>query len=309
LGNSGGFSGARLWRVRATLSDYCLRAWPPGNPAPDRLNWIHELMGKARTAGLEFVPSVGITAQGTTWIAHAGRLWDLTTWMPGRADFRDRPTSARLESACTALARVHGAWFGIRAPVGPCPAIVRRLEIARDWIGLIRSGWKLPGAVDGDDLLGPCSKRAWNLLPSSIKAVPRALEPWTGRTLALQPCLCDIWHDHVLFEGDQVSGLIDFGGVKVDHVAVDLARLLGSMVEDDAEQRRAGLRAYARLRPLSWEDQSLVHILDETGTVIAVANWLKWLYRDQKVFEDPTAVARRLSKLVDRMEKWAVNGP
>jgi len=108
----------------------------------------------------------------------------------------------------------------------------------------------------------------------------------------------------VLFNGETVSGLIDYGEVKVDHVAVDLARLLGSMVGDDADQRSTALNAYLRCRSLSWEDQAVIGILDVTGTVVAVANWLKWLYRDEKVFEDRTAVARRLSELVERMEKW-----
>src|SRR5262249_18286078 len=99
---------------------------------------------------------------------------------------------------------------------------------------------------------------------------------------------------------------------KMDHVAVDLARLLGSMVEDDADRRRAGIRAYGRLRPLSWEEEALVGFLDETGTVIAVAKWMKWFCRDERMFEDRAAVAQRLAKLVGRMEKWnwsAARGP
>jgi Ser/Thr protein kinase RdoA (MazF antagonist) len=261
-------------------------------------------MRQARSAGLDFVPVIAITDQGTTWLAHAGRLWDMATWMPGRADFHDQPTSARLEAASTALARLHAAWVGVCSAVGPSPGVLRRLEIAHDWIGLIKSGWHLPLGVGRGDPVCACAERAWYLLPSLLEAVPRALATWTEPILPLQPCLCDIWHDHVLFDGDQISGLIDYGAVKVDHVAVDLARLLGSMVEDNADQRRAGLRVYARLHPLSWEEEALVSILDETGTVIAVANWLKWLYRDQKVFEDRIAVARRLSRLVERMEKW-----
>ena len=60
----------------------------------------------------------------------------------------------------------------------------------------------------------------------------------------MQPCLCDPWHDHVLFTGDQVSGVIDYGSVKEDHIAVDLARLLGSLVEDDENAWSIGLKAY-----------------------------------------------------------------
>jgi Ser/Thr protein kinase RdoA (MazF antagonist) len=309
LGNRGGFSGARLWRVEGMTTAYCLRAWPPGDPAPERLNWIHGLMQRARDVGLDFVPAIAKTCQGTGWVAHAGRLWDLTTWMAGRADFHDEPTSMRLEAACTCLARLHGAWADIGRALGPCPGIGRRLDIAHDWITVIESGWHPVFGVNPSDPVRPWAERAWCLVHGMIEDVPRALATWSERRLPLQPCLCDIWHDHVLFNGETVSGLIDYGGVKVDHVAVDLARLLGSMVGDNVDQRSAGLNAYLRCRALSWEEQALVAILDETGTVIAVANWLKWLYRDGKTFEDRTAVARRLSKLVERMAKWKHRGP
>jgi Ser/Thr protein kinase RdoA (MazF antagonist) len=108
----------------------------------------------------------------------------------------------------------------------------------------------------------------------------------------------------VLFHGDRVTGLIDYGSVKIDHVTVDLARLLGSMLPDDAEQRQIGLRAYTRLRPLSWEEEALVGVLDVTERVIALGNWLRFLYRDGQVFEDRMAVARHLAQLVERVEKW-----
>ena len=95
------------------------------------------------------------------------------------------------------------------------------------------------------------------------------------RSAVLQPCLCDVWHDHVLFEGDAVTGLVDYGGVKVDNVATDLARLLGSLAGDDPVLRDAGLRAYSRLRPLSLAEEALVPVLDRTGTLLGIANWLR----------------------------------
>jgi Ser/Thr protein kinase RdoA (MazF antagonist) len=307
LGNRGGFSGARLWRVQGTTGIYCLRAWPTGEPTPARVGWIHQLMQRAGRAGLDFVPAVAATEAGTTWVEHAGRLWDVTVWMPGHADFYDRPTTPRVEAACTALARLHNVWRDYPTPVGPCPGIGRRLEIAREWMGLIESGWSPPFGMNASDPVGPWAKRAWSMLSGWVGTVYPALAPWTARVLPLQPCLCDIWHDHVLFDGDTVTGLIDYGSAKVDHVAVDLARFFGSMVADDAEKRSAGLQAYARIHPLSGEEEGLVGILDRTGTILAMTTWLKWLYRDGKSFEDRAAVAHRLSNLVERIKNW--NGP
>jgi Ser/Thr protein kinase RdoA (MazF antagonist) len=111
----------------------------------------------------------------------------------------------------------------------------------------------------------------------------------------------------VLFVGDAVSGLVDYGSVKVDHVAADLARLLGSLVPDDGAGMAAGLAAYGRLRPLSAQEEALVSVLDETGAVLGVTNWLRWLYRDGRWFEDRADmahVAQRLGQLVERLERW-----
>ncbi|MCI0463490.1 MAG: phosphotransferase [Gemmataceae bacterium] len=305
LGNRGGFSSARLWRVGSPGGAWCLRAWPESGPFPERLQAIHRLMEAPRAEGLTFVPAVLRTNSGRTWVEHAGRLWELTTWMPGRADFHDCPTPARLDSACTALARLHLAWAKVNRPPGPCPAVQRRLQGARAWAELLASGWRPPFA--GDDPVRPWAERAWNLLPPLLAALPKRLAPWIDLALPLHPCLCDVWHDHVLFEGDSVSGLIDYGSVKVDHVAVDLARLLGSLVPDDGERTARGLEAYARVRPLSDQDVALVSALDETGTMLAVVSWLRWLYHEGRRYEDLTTVAGRLKGLVGRLER--LRGP
>jgi homoserine kinase type II len=254
--------------------------------------------------GLSFVPAVFPTLCGITWIEHSGRLWDLTTWLPGSADFHKRPTLTRVKAACAALARLHTAWAPRECRFEPCPAIERRAVRYQDWLRAGQSGWR-PGLDCGtNDPVNAWARRAWHLLLRWGDDIPRRLIPWANRDLPLQPCLCDVWHDHVLFEGDRVTGMVDYGSVKRDHVAVDLARLLGSLVGDDAAFWDAGLRAYTRCRPLSEEEIALVTLLDFTGTLLGAANWLLWLYRDQRRFEDRAAVAGRLAALVQRIETW-----
>ena len=170
-------------------------------------------------------------------------------------------------------------------------------------MGLVRSGWQPPYSASHDSVR-ICTQRAWRLLHERIDQVCVWLSDWIDRRFVLQPCLCDVWHDHILFEGDTVSGLVDFGAAKIDHVANDLARLLGSLVGDDTDARAIGVRAYARVRPLSPEEERLVHVLDVTAAVLGLANWLMWLYRDGKAFEDENAVARRMTELIRRVEHW-----
>jgi homoserine kinase type II len=158
------------------------------------------------------------------------------------------------------------------------------------------------------DPVRPWAEKAWHLIQSLIPRLPDQLTPWLARIVPVQPCLCDVWHDHVLFEGDKVTGLVDYGSVKIDHVAVDLARLLGSLIGDDQDMQILGLEAYRLVRPLSPEETALVQVLDETGTVLGGVTWLRWLYQENRHYESRDSVARRLASLVGRMEHLAACG-
>ena len=310
LGNHCGFSGALLWRVeRQYGGDLCIRAWPPSMTVL-RLESIHGVMMNAtgRRDSLPFVPQVHFTWNVHSWVEEAGRLWDVTAWMPGRADFHQHPSRARLEAACTALAQLHLAWANRPLWVKDCPAVQRRFAHLADWNALVRGGWRPLQTCAPDDPVRPFAELAWTQLERYVPAVERLLAPWQERRTLVQPCLCDPWHDHILFKVEAVSGIVDYGSYKMDHIAVDVARMLGSLIGDDTEMWRVGLEAYACIRPLTAEDRHLVKVLDRTGTLLGAANWLRWLFHDGRTFENRTAVADRLATLVRRMERWNTLG-
>jgi homoserine kinase type II len=308
LGNHGGFSGAALWRIDGPAESMCLRVWPP-HETWQRLRFRHRLMSLARQSGLTFVPTIFLTFDGASAVEHASRLWELTEWLPGHADYHEHPSPARLEAACTALAELHMVWRNIPSSATGCPALQRRLSFIDEWKNLLRSGWHPLALVSDSDPLRPIVERIWRVLPSSIEQVTHRLQHWVGDRPRVQPCLCDLWHDHLLFEGERLTGLIDYGAVKIDHVAVDLSRMLGSLVPDDAAGWRAGLQAYRRIAPLTEEEEELAHALDETGIVLGVANWMRWLYEKKRPFADHSAVARRLLELVERLESLSETAP
>jgi homoserine kinase type II len=286
----------------------CLRIWPP-QETWQRLLFRHRLMTLARQSGLTFVPTIFLTSDRASAVEHADRLWELTEWLPGRADYHEYPSPARLEAACTALAHLHTVWRNIPSSATECPAVQRRLSFVDEWNTLLRSGWHPLAIAPESDPLRPIVERIWRVLPSAIKQVPYHLRRWIGDRPRVQPCLCDLWHDHLLFEGERLTGLIDYGAVKIDHVALDLSRMLGSLVGDDAAGWREGLQAYRRIAPLTAEEEELAHALDETGIVLGVANWTRWLYEEKRPFADRSAVARRLTELVERLEYLSESAP
>jgi Ser/Thr protein kinase RdoA (MazF antagonist) len=298
LGSAGGFSGARLWRgVSADGQAFCLKVHPPAADAGRLERAVHRWMAAARAAGLDFVPAIERSRDGRTVVEVGGRACDVTTWMPGRADFHLDPSDAKLVAAVTAVARLHEAW-AIEGAIVPCPAVVRRWKALREWEELVQSGWR-PRFEPGDPIR-PHAESAWGLLPAVLPSLVPPLTYWLKEPVPVQPCLCDVWHDHVLFEGDRVTGVIDFAAAKVDHAAVDLARLLGSLIPDDRERTAAALRAYQSVRPLPQPE--LVALLDRTGVVAGITNWLRWLYHEGREYPDWAAVALRVAALVRRLE-------
>jgi Ser/Thr protein kinase RdoA (MazF antagonist) len=295
LGNHGGFSGARLWRLDTIAGSFCLRA---GAPAETRAHFQqrHALMARARAPGLTFVPTVLTASDGSSVIEIGPQCWELMEWLRGAADFHSSPTLARLRAAAAALAKVHCAWKGLAERVGAPPAVTRRLEALRR----VSSGSSL---MFRHPLLESLRGRMGQALGRWLPEVPRLLGEWDGFRCTLQPCLRDVWHDHLLFEGDVLTGLVDYARAGIDSVATDLARMFGSLIGDDDERWREALDAYREQRPLSGEEEQLARILDRTGVIAGLCNWLRWLDERQNI-GDNAGAERRMEELLQRVEAW-----
>ena len=100
--------------------------------------------------------------------------------------------------------------------------------------------------------------------------------------MSIRPCIRDVHREHVLFQDDRVTGIIDFGSMQPDNVSCDIARLLGSMAGDETELWRLGLTAYERLTPLTDPERLLVKAYDESGVLLSGLNWLKWVFLEDR---------------------------
>ncbi len=299
-----GFSGAMLWRLSAGDEQLCLRRWPPEHPSPRRLTQIHAILDFAQRAGFQIVPVPVKTRVGSSFVIESGALWELAGWLPGQADFHDDPRDERLAAALVALAQFHVAVasFPGSTPEGVVPPGIRKRRL------------RLERLTDAelDRLSRVVEVRIWPELVAAGRntlALTRLVIPFARRTLlqvadmqsAVQPCIRDIWDAHVLYEGNCVSGIVDFGATKFDSPAADIARLLGSMARDDERRWAVGLTAYESVRPLGDAQRQLVSAYDVSGVVLAGINWLVWLVDDDREFVDRVAVERRLNLNLARL--------
>lgn len=293
---AGGFSGAEVWRGDLPAgSALALKAWPP-DVTPARLGAIHDHV--ARAAHLPFVPQVVRTVTGSSLVWDGRRCWDLTRWVPGAAT--DAPTTAEVEAAGVAVARLHRAWPG--AGSGPCPGVANRLRALTDFRERLGLAVPLrPPVPEGQISL---VRRAWALVAATADRAERALGPWAGAAFRLSPCVRDLRADHVLFACGAVTGLVDFGALGVDHPAVDLARYLGDLDGDAGDHAAALLRAYRTENSLDVPDD-FVAVLRQTGAVCSLIGWLVRLVAERRQYADEAAVTRRLGRLVERVERFA----
>ncbi len=304
LAGAGGFSGARFWRLQTPAGELCLRRWPREHPSRERLEFIQAVLWHVRQEGFERFPLPLETRTHAGYVCESGHLWELTPWRSGKADYRQAPSAARLRAALGALAEFHLAAASFPLPdrsPDVSPGIRERVERAQSWSPQrLRSLGEAIQPGDWPELA--LRARQWlTLAPLAIARIQPSLARALSLSAPLQPCIRDIWHDHVLFIGEEVSSLIDFGAMRTDNVAVDLARLLGSLAGDDRQAWATGLNAYHKIRPLSDVEHALIAVLDQANTVLGGLNWLEWIYLEGRQFENRQAVLERLDWNLPRL--------
>ena len=138
---------------------------------------------------------------------------------------------------------------------------------------------------------------------------PRLLDPLreaAGRVTLLQPCFRDARPDHFLFEGDRVSGLVDFGAMGIDCVAGDLARLIGEWLDSDPSARSEALAAYERVRSLDIAEAALIGVFESSSALLIGEHWIRWHYVEGRHFDDPRAVTQGIARGLSRSERLAL---
>jgi Ser/Thr protein kinase RdoA (MazF antagonist) len=293
-----------------------LRRWPVEHPTPARLTWIHTVLTHAAARGFDRLPLPIAAADGVSFVSFDDHLWDLTPWLAGVADYREHPSPGRLTAALQALARLHVALADFEPnplPFGPAPGLTARLgQLRRLMSGdaaTLRTAIRrspagpasgapagLPSSAilhSAQEILAHFERRAAN--------VERLLAAAATRSVPLQPAIRDIHHEHVLFVGDSATGVIDFGAMRFDSVAGDVARLLGSLVGNEQLCWQAGLAAYEAWRPLSAVERNLVDVFDGSGVLLGAMNWLDWLFVQRRQFADLARVQARLEELLARL--------
>ena len=305
LGSAGGFSGAHLFQVGSDIGNLCLRCWPPGTEKK-MVKQVHDVLTHAASRGIDFIPVPFRSNRGATIVEHSERWWEVAPWMPGNANFHQDPSMAKLVAALTALGHLHVAMSDFESRtlgVGISPGLQRRQDQLEVFLrtDCQRLQAALPN-VRWPDFVRR-AERQLALFSTCAIPVARSLSTTQDLIVPLQWCVRDVWHDHVLFAGEEVVGLVDFGALRVESVVGDIARLLGSLVGDDVQAWQVGLEAYESVSPLSSTERRLLRAFDRSSVLLSGMNWLRWICFEGRRFDDSQAVLLRLDDILQRLSK------
>lgn len=310
LAGAGGFSGSQIWWLETERGPVCLRRWPKSFPGPERLEFIQAVLWHVEQEGFRLVPVPFETKTHGGYLFFDGYFWEITPWMPGCADYLRLPCATRLRAAMTALANFHLAAVSFPLPderPSASSGIVRRFAMLAELLaGRLE---KVASAVcqkTCPELAERAASHCHLFRQAAAKVTPLEQAARQAR-VRLQPCIRDVWHDHILYCGQEVSGIIDFGAMRPECVSGDIARLLGSMVQDDPLMWNVGLTAYQSVRPLSDAELQLITAFDRTGVLLSGIQWIEWIYCEHRQFEDLEAIACRFDEIIKRLNYLATH--
>jgi Ser/Thr protein kinase RdoA (MazF antagonist) len=301
LGSAGGFSGAEFWKVTVEATEYCLRRWPNSKPTRSQADVIYSTLEYVQGHSNLPLAFPIQTLRGEPMCRADNAHWELSLWMPGAPIVDTEINDDQLRAVAKVLAEFHNTTSSLSQQQLPSPAIdfrstmidrlwatqFEQLQVAQDVSGVVDSGVK---------------KMLLDQFRFQAHGLRQQLELLRSVPVLQIPIVGDIWSDHVLFNNDEVIGIVDFGAMKVESPCLDIARLFGSYADYSPEALRRGICYYCEFRELNDLDFSLIELYDRAYVILAGIQWLIWIELEQRFFLDNEAVGQRLHRLVRRCE-------
>ncbi len=306
LGNNGGFSGSQLFRVATHSGSLLLRKLPrTGNPYGKRQIWIHQVIEHCFQNGCWFLACPEKSVAGATLVNFNDSLWQAERWIEGEASYESNPSNSKLDSIFGSLTQFHEISSKFSSKLGPVPAVRNRISRLHQLADIrseeIRQSLQVRPAPLKARLF-PLAIQVCELFHRFRDPVAHDLNQLSDQNLRLVPCFRDIWHDHLLFEGEKLNGIVDYGALDIDHPATDISRLSVSLASDDPSSFPNAYEAYRRHANLSDLEVELGFTLNRANILMSSMNWIDWIYRQERTFDSHELIEKRMSRNIKHMQ-------
>ncbi len=314
-----GFSGARVFTLVAPAGNFLLKEWPVNAMSPERWHVICHLLRQtaARQNTPLALPVPSKQGECSVWLGpHLYHLEPLLTGSPATYPLSE----ARVLAAARTLSLWHVSAANYvpgdidRGILGP-PRHEISASLRRRRQVLLAS--QAPGKWE--DLAARVFQRGDFELIGLLARLQRCFQDWSDRLmhelqqslqnlLPVQPVWRDLWRDHLLFVGEDVTGLIDPGACAADSVLTDITRLFGSLLQNQTSAWQTALQEYERWRPLSPSERQLLPTFDLGNLLLSAQRCFESLLRASDPLHPTATLAprlrERLLEYLTRLEQY-----
>jgi Ser/Thr protein kinase RdoA (MazF antagonist) len=270
-----GLSNASVYKIQTSRGTYALKQFSNADFAWEKLHRIHHFQKTIVNGGFEQAPRILDWPNSHSLFEDEDCWWELSTWKPGESiSTIGASSTAQLRNAMQILAKLHALSKPICSMSQQSPGLEFRLHsLMQPVLNLedrrvqeIRRDPQLEQLIVAIDRH---SRFRLHDLKTGILQLAR--HEWHCQWIVR-----DIWRAHVLFEGDQVTGVIDFAAAAVDTPLLDLTRLLGTLMPPTDPRWSEMVQLYCQESRQDFELET-TRLLDEVSTFLSGRNWLMWL--------------------------------
>lgn len=297
-----GWSGAYFWRWESVRGPLILKIWPEDGPTAHEHQARHHHLLSIRN----FTPQIALPLadihQNTLHPWTMSRWAELMPWIDG-TPVLDSPTTTQLNEVVHALGRLHFQWESInKSFMSHSTAVSERLEK----LVQLRAGRILETELPARLLQAPdfIRDRFQTIRELSRKLLDQAiasLQPLQRCQFPCQLVLRDPRPDHFLFINDKLNGIIDFGTIGMESVAVDLARLLNDWFPSNKPRFNSAIDIYRSLHSLSESEILLVHALACSGSILGGLAWIDLHFRKNRSLGREDQFVKSVDHAIDRL--------
>ena len=256
----------RHWAVDLGGNRYVLRRYHARRTREAILweQWVVDFAAKLGWPVAKPVPA----GDGETLVEHGGRYWAAAPLLPGTAGGGTTPAAFRRVGE--ALAELHDNLLEVGGPQRPGFGPTWDLDtLVRQW-----------GAASFDSLaeqLGTTRPDLAELIRSERVRSLRDLELGGADQLPLLLIHGDFQRFNLLWDREQITGIVDFDFCRRDVLIADLAPLLEPFMPLEFELAKSLLEGYHSVRPLSHRERALLIPMVRAGLLwwvgILLAEW------------------------------------
>ncbi|PQO42395.1 aminoglycoside phosphotransferase family protein [Blastopirellula marina] len=299
-----GLSGSQVWKVETAWGNFCLKCMPAGFSV-QRIQTIHRAVTARRDAGMTLLPNYCQSASRQTYVEHDKRLWELQTWATG-SEALPPYSFAEQRSMLQTVARFHQVLRNTPQDISrlaPSEGVATRLQMLRTW-----RDHRMQEVVPQVERYGNPKVRGILALFTMVfqtfhRPLELLLESVADEGFLVEYCIGDPRPENFHFEDGQVSAMFDFGSLRKDNIALDIARLASELSTDGSVDWELAFDNIELIRPLKEAEKHLTQILDAANVLLTGLKWVQWIVIDGYSFSNPKLVEARLLHLAMRVDQ------